>query len=92
MEFLTEDLKGFSIIEPKDIQKGDRIAYYTKAQSWKNGKQNEEKLVKGGFIGTINLEDGFLTMFNPTNKFKWSVQFDNVQYFYKQYKKQQLKK
>jgi hypothetical protein len=31
MEFLTEDLKGFSIIEPKDIQKGDRIAYYTKA-------------------------------------------------------------
>jgi len=87
MEHLAKDYKKdeWELINFEDIKKGDRIAYFRKAMTYQTGKEVPEKFVKGAWV-SFNDNNKFIGMSNKGAGKNFSVQKDNVLYFYKKKK------
>lgn len=88
MEYLSNDFDKdeWELVNFEDIQKADRIAYYTKHFKYQNGKEQTPKFVKGGFCSFVEPE--YIGLVNIPAHARWSIQKTNVLYFYRKKKRE----
>lgn len=88
MEYLTEDFNkdDWELVNFDEIQKADRIAYFTKNFKYQNGKEQKAKFVKGGFCSFVETE--YIGLVNIPARARWSIQKENVEYFYRKKKRE----
>lgn len=83
MEFIPSKQKdNFELIDFDDIQKGQYISYYRKANTkYNDGKeQTQAKFMRGGYCSFVNSDKKFIGLMNFGRQ--WSVQDYNVEYWY----------
>jgi len=90
MEYLAKTLNKdeWELIDFDDIKKGDRIAYYRKKMKYQDGKEVDEKFIKGAWCA-FNDNGKFIGLSNHGANRNFSVQKDNVLHFYKKKEKKE---